>query len=504
VSEVPKHQGQALPAALDGLPRGNLLLGYQQQAFMMLAHFALLVIEKSRRIGLTWGLAAWAVLKGAASRIAGGSDVFYISYSREMTREFIDACAMWAKAFALVAGETSLVGEFVFDDQDEHGNTKQIQAFRIQFASGFQIVALSSAPRSLRGMQGAVIVDEAAFVDNLAELLKAAMALLMWGGQVIVVSTHNGVDNPFNTLLDQIKSGKRKGGYVTITFADAMAQGLYERICLVTGKTPTPEGKIEFERDIRDFYGEDAAEELDCIPKAGAGGYLDPADISACEHEDAGNPEKYEGGLSVIGRDVARRRDLAVIWPFEITKDGHLWLRERYEGKKVKFAEQDAVFERMFKQYHVMRACIDQTGMGEKVVEDLQTAMGSDRIVGVILSPTNRLDVAIALKKRIEAHTIHFPPSPEIRTDLKAIKKAKGTGDTVRLINDDTVHADMFWAAGLACMAAETDPLTCRGFIAVPKTAGKYDIRGDDDGRFRMRADEPVSHGNWGGRGGVW
>jgi phage FluMu gp28-like protein len=89
--------------------------------------------------------------------------------------------------------------------------TRQIKAFRINFASGFEIMALSSAPRSLRGKQGLLIIDEAAFVDSLAQLLKAAMAFLIWGGKVVVVSTHNGVDNPFNELLDEIRSEKKQG-----------------------------------------------------------------------------------------------------------------------------------------------------------------------------------------------------------------------------------------------------------------------------------------------------
>lgn len=70
------------------------------------------------------------------------------------------------------------------------GRVAAIAAGRFTFASGFEIVALSSKPRGLRGRQGYVIIDEAAFHDDLPEVLKAAMALLMWGGKVLVISTH--------------------------------------------------------------------------------------------------------------------------------------------------------------------------------------------------------------------------------------------------------------------------------------------------------------------------
>jgi phage FluMu gp28-like protein len=45
-------------------------------------------------------------------------------------------------------------------------------------------------------MQGKVLIDEAAFHDDLDELLKAAMALTMWGSHVVVISTHDGAENP--------------------------------------------------------------------------------------------------------------------------------------------------------------------------------------------------------------------------------------------------------------------------------------------------------------------
>ncbi|MDT9694128.1 hypothetical protein Q5762_38525, partial [Streptomyces sp. P9(2023)] len=89
----------------------------------------------------------------------------------------------------------------------------------------FEILALSSAPRSLRGKQGVVIIDEAAFVESLPELLKAALAFLMWGGQVVVCSTHDGADNPFNELIRDMLGGKLPYAHMRIDFDQALADG---------------------------------------------------------------------------------------------------------------------------------------------------------------------------------------------------------------------------------------------------------------------------------------
>lgn len=500
---IPAHRGHNLPEGMDLLPPGDLLLSYQGEANALMNSSALTLIDKSRRIGLTWGVAADAVLVAASARGQGGMDVFYTSYNHDMTREFIDACAMWAKALGM---GLMTIGEFLFDDADAHGGSKQIKAFRIDFASGFSIVALSSAPRSLRGRQGWVIIDEAAFVEDLDELLKAALALLIWGGRVTIISTHNGVDNPFNLLKGEIEAGRRKGAVLTIDLKSAMAQGLYERICLVKGDEPTPEGKIKFEQDIRDFYGDAASEELDCIPRAGAGSFLDPALIAAAEHDEAAKPELYAKGLCVGGRDVARRRDLSVMWVFEIVGN-ILWLRERREERNITFRAQDEIFDGQFKRYRVLRYGVDQTGMGEKVVEDAVGRHG-DRVQGVLFTGPNKLDMATAMKKRFENGTIRISADAAIRTDFRAIKKAKGGGDTVRLVNDETVHADLFWACALACLMADEDGPTCRGYEAAPKVR-KYDepadrVESNMPGQMRMRADERPRGGARFRKGATW
>lgn len=253
-----------------GLPR--VLLPYQARTVERLEDGAcrVLLIEKSRRVGLTWGLAAYAVLRAGRERAAGGMDAMYISYSQEMTREFIDACAMWARAFAVAAEAAE---ETLFDDGTAEGG-RSIQAFRIRFASGFEILALSSAPRSLRGKQGVVIIDEAAFVDSLRELMKAALAFLMWGGQVVVCSTHDGADNHFNELIQDVLSGRSRYAHMRVDFDAALRDGLFRRICLVTGLHWSPEAEAAWRQEIVEFYGEGAEEELFCVPAMGSGAWL--------------------------------------------------------------------------------------------------------------------------------------------------------------------------------------------------------------------------------------
>ena len=167
---------------------------------------------------------------------------------------------------------------FLFEDQDEKGHTRNIAAYRIRFASGFQIVALSSRPANIRGLQGIVVIDEAAFHADVQGVLDAATALLIWGGKIRVISTHNGILNAFNQLIRDIENGVYGDGteavVYKVTFDDAVANGLYERVCLMRGWTPSPEGKKKWYLRIRNGYGPRKSamrEELDCIPRDSGG-----------------------------------------------------------------------------------------------------------------------------------------------------------------------------------------------------------------------------------------
>ncbi len=444
------------------LPRGDLLLGYQRRVVdRLFAGVSLLAIDKSRRIGLTWGVAAFASLKASAAKEAGGQNIWYMGYDKDMTLEFIEVCAMWCRAFNLVAGD--IEEEEVLDEE----TGKPIKAFSIRLASGFRITGLASVPRSLRGKQGIVILDEAAFHSDVKEVIKSAMALLIWGGQVVVISTHDGIGNAFNQLLADIDGGDRKGERLTITFRDAIDDGLYERVALVAQTKGIPVlPKDEWIADIYGYYGEDASEELDCEPKVGSGALISLADIAACEDDEAGLPDLYQGGLCYLGRDVARRRDGQIQYCMELIGDV-LWQRDTYEEYGQSFAHQDEFFDRMFGTRRIAAAWVDQTGMGEAVVEYARTKHGS-RVHGELLTGPARVDLAMSLHKRFQSRRIRVRRDPATRSDLMAIKKV-GSEESggIRIVNDSSVHADRFWAYSLASRAADLPMLSYDGYRSV-------------------------------------
>jgi len=492
-----EEERSAAEQTLVRLDRSSLLLAYQASTLAELrAGVSLLVIEKSRRIGLTWAVAAFAALSASSQASAGGDNCWYMGYDMEKAREFIETCAMWARVFGFAAAE---VDQEVLEGDDE----KPVLAFRIRFSSGFKIVALPSVPRAIRGKQGKVLIDEAAFHKNIGETLKAALALLMWGGQVVVWSTHDGVDNPFNLLIDDIRGGRRKGKVLTFDFDRAIADGLYERIALVAsvkGRSILP--KDEWIADIFATYGDAADEELRCIPSAGSGALIKPEDLTAAEHPEAGIPELYTGGLYGIGRDVARRRDGQIILGAELIGPV-AWVRDEYNEVGQTFAHQDAYFDALMRDRRVLRAMIDQTGMGEKVVEDQQLKWGTYRVEGVLLTGPARLDLALGLADGFQRNLLRIPANrPDIRVDLRAIKRiGSEQSGSIRIVNEGSVHADWFWALALMWRALQT-PEQLIEYRSVPKLG--FDSGGrmaDDNDDFANRHGRRQQHGRFGGNG---
>lgn len=459
---------QMLPEVLtEGMELPHVLLSYQQQLLQTTAAYQFVVCEKSRRIGMTWAVGADAVLTSGLARAEGGMDTLYIGFNLDMAREFIDTCAMWAKALMPAA---SAVQEFLFKDQEEGKEDRDIQAFRVRFASGFEIVALSSKPRSLRGRQGYVIFDEAAFHDELEEMLKAANALLMWGGKVLVISTHDGDANAFNVLVRQINEGEKgeTAKVVRVTFNDAVEAGLYERIALIQraqGREPMP--KQKWIDSTHAVYGDDADEELHCIPKAGTGAWLTAPLIEARMTAEApclelelpgdylqrASAEQLEmmraflerleevldtlplDVLYALGFDFARVADLSVLSLLAIEKNMHRREALTIEMRNVPGNEQKLIVGMVMERIRTrcVGAAFDATGMGWTVAEDMGRKFGlregddSPGMVWAIKFSQDWYRVNMPpLKTAFEEATLSIGRWDAHLGDLRAVKKVRG------------------------------------------------------------------------------
>jgi phage FluMu gp28-like protein len=100
---------------------------------------------------------------------------------------------------------------------------------------------------------------------------------------------------------------------------------------------------------------------------------------------------------------------------------------------------------------------MDQTGMGEKPVEDAKARHGSLRVEGVLFTGPNKLTLATAGKEAFEDKRIRIPlGDKDVRADLHKLQRVVGPTGAPRFVaeSDAAGHADRAWACFLAVNAA--------------------------------------------------
>ena len=464
----------------DGLP---ILLAYQSAWNDEPGEIA--VCEKSRRIGLSWADAAERAIHAAE----GKGNVYYMSYNKDMTEGYINDCADWARRLGHAVGE--VLEETVLVDD------KEVQRFRINFDSGKSIIALNSNPRVLRskGKPGdIVIIDEAAFCDDLDELLKAAVAVTQWGGKVRIISTHNGDENPFNELVTDIRAGRQDYALHRIDIDDALGRGLARRICTVKGDAWSAGYAGAWRAaQYRKYRSSDAAdEELGCIPRHGAGAYLPRILIESCmvdvpvirftgtaAFNALTEPERrvemadwLDAHLAVllgeldperrhvIGGDFARTGDLSVYAPLEV---GAALVRRSpflLEMRNVPHMQQVQAVEYICDRLPRFGAgAFDATGNGSFLAEAVHDRYGPI-IDQVMLTDAWYRDHMPPYKAAFQDATIAIPRSDDVVEDHRAIQLVNGVpklpkGKTAS--SDGQRHGDAAMALCLAYAASRAD-----------------------------------------------
>lgn len=356
-------------------------------------------------------------------------------------------------------------------EYDWKGDSGSYRALEVILPHGSRITALPANPDTARGFSANAFLDEFAFHKDSGAIWKALFPVISAGHKLRVTSTPNGKGNKFYELATA--QGDTWSRHM-VNIYQAVRDGL-------------PRNIDELRAGLADEDAWSQEYELKWLDEASA--WLSYELISSCEDEGAGDPNGYQGGICFVGRDIGRRNDLHVIWVWEQVGDV-LWERERIEQKRASFAAMDEAFDEVMTRYRVARACIDQTGMGEKVVEDAIARYGS-RIEGVLFTGPSKLIMATQGKQRFEDRTVRIKEGdPALRADLHKLRKVAGPTGAPRFVAErDDDHADRTWAAFLGINAA-AGPAEEFGYrkVAPSVSVRARESAGDDDEPYSMRS----------------
>lgn len=481
---------------------------------------------KGRRTGITYAEALDDTLIAATRRSDGGDNVYYIGDTKEKGLEFIRYVAHFAR---VVGKELSAVEEFFFEDRLDDGTSKHIAAYRVRFASGFQIAALSSRPANIRGLQGIVVIDEAAFHANVAEVLDAVNALLIWGGKIRIISSHNGEDNPFNQLIKDSAAGLYDYSWHHIPFSLAIKNGLYDRVRLMAGSvecaqrrwTPDRSGFEKWVSTILRSYGpriEARDQELEAIPAKSSGIYMPRALIQRAQ--DASIPvvkwsnseafflddrrlpiatewfdEHVRPSLeildptrrTVLGQDFGRDGDLSVILIAQ-EEDMTRWRsRLQIELRRCPFDVQSQILFAVLDLLPQWLAKLDARGNGQSHAEAAQQKYGVERVECVMFSPTWYAQHFPKYRASLEERSFILPGGEDVVADHRLVVLKAGfpgmSADHVKGTDGESRHGDGAVAGVLAHAATEVE-------------IGDYGYRSAGHGDFDEDATSPFSLGD--------
>ena len=349
----------------------------------------------------------------------------------------------------------------------------RVKAMEVITPGGSVVTALPANPDTARGFSANVFLDEFAFHRDSRKIWSALFPVISKPGlKLRVVSTPNGKGNKFFELMTDTKN--TAWSRHTVDIYQAVAAGL--------------DRDIDFLRagcGDEDLWAQEY--ELKWLDEAHA--WLPFDLINSAEDENAGRPDLYAGGPCFVGVDVAARRDLFVIWVLEVVGDV-LWTREIITRKGASFAEQDMLLDDVFARYRVVGSNHDQTGMGEKPVEDAKRRHGSSRVSGVLFTAANKQLLATDFKQAFEDRKIRIPMGDNaLRADLHKVQREVGATGVPRFTADANAegHADRFWAGALAVSRAGRAPIIY-GYTAADVSShvsqgGSFDDDDDTAGR---------------------
>jgi len=266
-------------------------------------------------------------------------------------------------------------------------------------------------------------------------------------------------ESPFCRMLREAEHGANAMGWSVhrTNILDAVQEGFVERINEMTGGGPDREEWLK--QMHAKCRTEDAWRTQYLIEPAEAGGaLLDYGMIGACEvdAEDLRKAlQEHPKAERYAGYDVGRKKDVGVY--FEVTRIGDVLWQSAYEVmEEMPFRMQADALARRLDDGRLGRLCIDATGIGMMLAEEMQERFGKYRVEDVTFTAPVKSALAIPVRASFESRGIRILADDILRYDLHKIVRSVTAAGNVRYDagRDETGHSDRFWALALAVHAA--------------------------------------------------
>lgn len=336
---------------------------------------------------------------------------------------------------------------------------RRASMYEMLFEGGGRL--LSFPCRAPRGKAGASLyLDEMAFYPHSDRVYGGALPVVTHGGRVTVSSTPNGDAGMFWRLLSEpdlrarfsqhtvpwwrapwlcTDSGAAEAETVTDVRVERFGTDVLQRLRgAMDSETFRQEYELHFV-DLKDAFitWPEIMENVREVPMAATWSNL-----------------AAMGGRLYAGVDIGRVAHATEI--VVIRNDGDHWsvccikslINETYQ-------RQEAAVLDCLRIAGVERLCVDATGIGDNLSENLARAY-PDRVTGLHFTGGLKEKMAYEVKRQLQAGTLSLPRQRSLMDQLHAVRRTWLDSGRIRFDAPvvDSNHADKFWALAMALYAA--------------------------------------------------
>lgn len=413
-------------------------------------------VLKSRQTGFSFIFAAESLAKAHLKR---EHTAIFVSYNLEDAKEKIRFARMLYDTMPLAWQK-----KLVTDNKTE---------LEFKDSRGRRARLISNPCREPRGKGKAdVYLDELAFYRNARKIYVAAVPIITRGGGVLTIaSTPLGKMGVFYEIMEgeaekypHFKRFRVPWWYCPDFCVDVLRARREAEVM------STDERVREFGTEILKLIRESMdlesfQQEYECLFIDEATAYIS-WDLILAAAKDEDELEHYTDVESFLsyqakgplwaGYDVGRKRNASELIVLEQVGD-RFYQRLMVTLEKTRFQDQrERLCQLLNGRTDLRRLCIDATGMGMQLAEEL-TEKYPNRVEGVTLTSQVKGELAPLTKIAFEDRNIWIPADRDLMQQIHSVKKFVTAAGNIRFDSDhdEKHHADKFWALALALHAAD-------------------------------------------------
>ncbi len=412
------------------------------------------IVDKSRQIGFSTILAAEATVKAATQKNYRAN---IVSINQKEAGDKIEiARSLYHSIPDEFKTTDPVLKPVLWTDADNE----------ISFHRAPDTSAIISQPASsaIRGGKKDIYFDEFAHIRDAKKLYQAAMPAITRGDtRLTIISTPLGQSGKFFEIFsDEAMYAEYSRHIVPWWECSAMVRAGYLEEALALAPNMDTEARVRkygTDKIIAIFrgFGSDTTDfrtEYECAFADESTAYYTWELIQSCvNHEQDVWREWHQNyeplGALTIGVDLARDKDQTVITVVEtIDQSGSEPTRKILFQKPMQdtYAEQFDYLNKLANLIKPSRVTIDQTGVGQKFVEDAQREMHGINVEGVVFTNQRKERWATTLKGDMQLGLVSWPNQGDLLRQIHGIKRTKTEANFYRFAG---AKDDFYWSAVL-------------------------------------------------------